>query len=370
MKIKMKILFIFIVFFACKKSFEPVTNIENLTFDIAYISDRDGCNQLYLMKMDGSQDRKITNDINNYYFPQFSFDGTEILLYSGNAGHDDIYIMNTDCSRISNLTNSFHNDNLCQFSPDGSKIAYVSNRDGNREIYIMDKDGSNSLRLTNNNRIDHSPQFSPDGSKILFYTVTLSNHTDLPHTDFYNIYCVDINGENLVRLTPDSTLLIITNFISDYKQSTFDWSPKWSPDGSMITFQSYYRNHGFEVFIMDANGDNLNRLTNTEGNNSAPCFSPDGSTIIFRTGRSTTMDIYSMNLDGTNQVNLTPDSDDTFFYQFSPDGKKIIFTDQNDFTNSGSKYRIYLMDTNGNSRKMITQSSFHYDDLFPCFKPE
>ena len=77
-----------------------------------------------------------------------------------------------------------------------------------------------------------------------------------------------------------------------------------------------------------------------------------------------------MKLDGSNQVNLTPDSDDTFFYQYSPDGKKILFTDKNDFVNSASKYKIYLMDADGKNRKMLSQSSFNYDDMYPCFKPQ
>ena len=358
---------------SCKQVFESVNASTEKPYNIVYVSDRERNNQIYLMNMDGANDTKLTHDSENYYFPQFSPDGSKILFYSGGVGNDEIFIMENDGTNQLNLTNAPGNDNLCQFSPDGSKIVFVATRDGNREIYIMNVDGSDQTRLTNNNYIDHSPQFSPDGSKIVFYRVTLTNHNDLPHTDFYDIYTVDINGENLTKLTPDSTYLIITNFItnlmSDYNQNTFDWSPRFSPDGSKITFQSYYRNHGFEVFIMESNGYNIRRLTNTEGNNSAPIFNLDGSKIIFRTGRFMTLDIYSMNLDGTDQKNLTYNSDDAFFSQFSPDGNKILFNDKNDFENSGFKYKIYIMDSDGNNRKMLSKSSFAYEDLFPSFQP-
>ena len=369
--IKEKLIMLFILLLSltgCKKTFEPAYESRNLSFRIVYVSDREGNNQVYLMNMDGTNDTRLTFDSEDYYFPQFSPDGSKILFYSQDEDSDEIYVMDSDGGNQRNLTNTQGIDNLCQFSPDGSKIVFVSTRDGNREVYIMDSDGSNQTRLTNNTFIDHSPQFSPDGSTIVFYSVTLSGHNDLPHTDFYDIYTVDINGENLKKLTPDSTYLIITNFISDYKQNVYDWSPRYSPDGSKITFQSYFRNHGFEVFIMDFNGNNILRLTNTEGNNSAPDFSPNGSEIIFRTGRYETLDIYSMNLDGTKQTNLTPNSDDAFFSQFSPDGSKILFNDKNDFVNSGSKYKIYIMDADGKNPRMLSQSSFYNHDMYPSFQ--
>jgi Tol biopolymer transport system component len=370
MKLNSIILVIFLLsLISCKNATEPASELKNPAFRIAFVSDREGNNQIYIMDMDGNNETKLTYDSENYYFPQFSPDGSKILFYSNGEGDDEIFIMDADGSNQRNLTSTPGNDNLCQFSPDGSKIVFTSTRDGNREIYIMNADGSNQTRLTYNYYTDHSPQFSPDRSTIVFYSVKFVEDNELPHTDIYDIYTIDINGENLTKLTPDSAHLILTNFMLDYYQGVYDCSPRYSPDGSKITFMSYFKNHGFDIFIMDFNGNNKRRLTNVAGTNAAPVFSPDGSNIIFRTHRYANFDIFSMNLDGTNQTNLTPNTNHAYFSQFSPDGTKILFNDNNDIENSGFKYKIYIMDADGNNRKMLSQSSWYYHDMFPSFQP-
>ena len=79
----------------------------------------------------------------------------KIAFISNRDGNDEIYVMNADGSNQTRLTN---NPAMIRpsFSPDGSKIAFVSNRDGNYEIYVMNADGSNQTRLTNNPATDVS----------------------------------------------------------------------------------------------------------------------------------------------------------------------------------------------------------------------
>ncbi|MFC2088160.1 DPP IV N-terminal domain-containing protein [Calditrichota bacterium] len=361
--------FLFFAVISCKSTSEAEPKAAESSYKVVFVSDRDGNNQIFIMDMDGSNEARLTQDSENYYFPQFSPNGSKILFYSHENGNDEIYIMDADGSNQINLTITPGNDNLCQFSPDGSKIVFTSDRDGNREIYTMNIDGSNQTRLTFNNYTDHSPQFSPDGSTIVFYSVKLIDDNILPHADLYDIYSIDTNGDNLTKLTADSTHLILTNFIPDFDYGTYDASPRFSPDGSKITFMSYFRNHGFDVFIIDRDGNNKHRLTNIVGTNAGPVFNPDGSKILFRTHRYANFDIFSMNLDGTDQTNLTPNTNHAYFCQFSPDGTKILFNDNNDIDDSGFKYKIYIMDADGNNRKMLSQSSFYYHDMYPSFQP-
>jgi len=85
----------------------------------------------------------------------------EIAFVSDRDGDGEIYVMGADGSNQTRLTNNPATDWTPSWSPDGSKIALESDRDGNFEIYVMDADGSNQTRLTNNPATDWMPSWSP-----------------------------------------------------------------------------------------------------------------------------------------------------------------------------------------------------------------
>lgn len=82
---------------------------------------------------------------------------SKIAFASNRDGNQEIYVMNVNGSNQIRLTNSPEADNAPTWSPDGKKVAFYSLRDGNYEIYIMNADGSNQTRLTNNEAIDEWP---------------------------------------------------------------------------------------------------------------------------------------------------------------------------------------------------------------------
>ena len=362
------LLLLLLISLSCLRNATGVENQKtNQEYDIAYISNRTGTNQLYKIDMNGDNEIRLTNDSENYFHPSFSADGSKLLFYSESAGNDEIYIMDSNGDNLLNISNSPSNDNLCQFSHDGSKVVFTSNRDGNREIYIMNSDGSNQTRLTYNNFTDHSPGFSPDGSQIVFYQVTALDSSTLDAE--YNVYIIDIDGQNLQNLTVNTKYYLKTNFIPDYDYGVYDAAPVFSSDGSKIVFTTYYKNHGFDITLMDCDGKNQKRITNTLGSNIAPIFCPFGSKIIFRSHRYANFDLFLMNFDGTDQVSITPNTNHVYFSDFSPDGSKILFYDNNDLDLSSFKYKVYIMDSNGENRKMLSQSSWYHHDIFPIFQP-
>ena len=73
-----------------------------------------------------------------------------IAFQSNRDGNNEIYVMNGDSSGLTNLTNNPADDIGPVWSPDGKKIVFTSDRDGNAEIYIMNADGSHQTRFTNN----------------------------------------------------------------------------------------------------------------------------------------------------------------------------------------------------------------------------
>jgi Tol biopolymer transport system component len=214
---------------------------------IAFLSLRDGNNEIYVMNADGTNQTRLTNDPGLDSEPAFSPNGSRIAFTSTRAGNLEIYVMNADGSNQTRLTNNNGGDTHASFSPDGSQIVFTSARAPtfDSEIYVMDADGMNPTNLTNSAGLDTEPSFSPDGSRIVFTSNRDGNR---------EIYVMDANGLNQTRLT--------NNAVDDVAAS-------FSPDGSKIVFTSG-RDGNNEIYVMNADGSNPTNLTN----NAATDFEP------------------------------------------------------------------------------------------------
>jgi RNA polymerase sigma factor (sigma-70 family) len=262
---------------------------------IAFSSDRDGNYEIYVMDVDGKNQRRLTNHPANEMHPVWSPDGRRIaFIVSGVGARDwrdwengwsksEIYLMDADGKNRINLTNHPADDSSPDWAPDCRRIAFQSYRDGNYEIHVMDANGRNLRNLTNHPAEDQEPDWSPDGQSIAFQSYRDGN---------YEIYVMDIDGGNLRRLTDHPGL---------------DTLPVWSPDGQRIGFISN-RDGNYEIYVMDADGSNQSNLTNHPARDWEPGWSPDGQSITFVSNRDGEWDVYVMNADGQNVRNLTNDS--------------------------------------------------------------
>jgi Tol biopolymer transport system component len=299
---------------------------------IAFSSDHGGNHEIYVMNADGSNRKKLVDGWQLAWSPrlaeqaveEYTNGGGKIAFVSGRDGNDEIYIMNADGTDQSRLTNNLASDLEPSWSPDGSKITFCSGRDGNSEIYVMNADGTDQMRLTNNPASDFEPAWSPDGSKIAYMCggnrrVMNYNGTDNRRLDndllagsaclawspdgheivFWSshvkkggywyqdpaFYVVNADGSNLKRLAGGS------------------WNVgelAWSPDGSKIEYIC-----GGEVCVMNSDGTNHTVLTNKLADDSYPCWSPDSKKITFQYYRGGgNHEIYVINADGSNQKKL------------------------------------------------------------------
>ena len=331
---------------------------------IAFASSRDGNYEIYVMDADGGNPQNLTNNPHGDSAPSWSPDGKRIVFMSNRDGHaigglptDEIYVMDADGSNPQNLTNNPHYEGAPSWSPDGERIAFSARRDGHfeneialtYEIYVMDADGGNEQRLTENRKNDDTPSWSPDGKRIAFAS---DRKGDLQN---YEIYVMDTNGGNPRRLT---------NNRND------DRSPSWSPDGKRIVFSSN-RNGNWKIYVMDINGGNPRRLTNNRHDHLSPSWSPDGKRIVFTSDRDGHRDInawltdelYVMDADGGNQQRLTENPHEDWEPSWSPDGKRIAFVSDRD-----GNAEIYVMDANGRNQRRRTKNG-SYDGSPAWYAP-
>jgi len=246
---------------------------------IAFVTNRDGNNEIYIMNADGSGVTRLTNTPADDRYPSWSPDGRRIAFASDRDGNFEIYAMNADGSGQTRLTNTPAHDGDPTWSPDGTRVAFASTQDVRSDIWVMNADGSNQVKLR---EFGVTPAWSPDGSQIA---------AAFQFGSFMHLGVMPADGS----AEPRPLLQMHIN--------TF---PAWSPDGGRIAFQSAESVDNSEILIINADGSNLVNLTRTPDIVELdPTWSPDGTRIAFTSWRDGNAEIYVMNADGSGAKRLT-----------------------------------------------------------------
>jgi Tol biopolymer transport system component len=158
------------------------------------------------------------------------------------------------------------------------------------------------------------------------------------------IYVMNADGSNPQRLTDDPA---------------YDAWPTWSPDGSQVAFMSD-RNGNPDIYVMDANGSNVRQLTQHSANDIWPEWSPDGTRIAFPSRRDGNFEIYVIDADGSNLQRLTNTPGHEDFPAWSPDGTQIVFSriEGDDGT--------YVMNADGSGERQLLD----FRVLEPAWSPD
>lgn len=213
-----------------------------ISFDrkkIAFSSNREGANNIYIMDADGSNQRRVTSAVYAYgldwspienkiafhdnnsqvyvidtdgsnkmqlsggNFPSWSQDGNKMAFQNWGGSSFDIYTIKKDGSGKTNITNTsgLNWERWPSWSPDGKKIAYVLDDSfGNSNILIINPDGTNKINLTNNlhSRIGEI-SWSPIGDRLIYLA---ANRTDL----YYDFWIMNSDGSGKRKLTTDANV--------------------------------------------------------------------------------------------------------------------------------------------------------------------
>ena len=248
----------------------------------------------------------------------------QVVFWRWLGAKRDVFVMYTDGTGLTNLTNDDAPELAPAWSPDGTKIAFVSAFVDGADLWVMGADGSNPTPLVQDDGEDNYPTWSPDGTKIAF-------SRGAPGQPFH-IWVVDADGQNLAPLTSGD--------------GVYDVEPAWSPDGSTIAFS-----RDGDLWRMNADGSNPTLLTQ---NGNAPAWSPDGAKIAFDSFRSgLRADVYVMNADGTDVRRLTTDPADDVHPAWSPDGTRIGFESYT----GGVDASLYLMKPDGSGVVLLADGA-------------
>lgn len=196
----------------------------------------------------------------------------------------DIFKADTNGNVVKQLTTTPGYDAEATISPKGDLIVFTSMRDGDLELYTMDLEGNNVKRITYMPGYDGGAWFSPDGTKILWRASRPRTHDELK--DY-----TDLLAQGLVA--PTNMELWMCNVDgSEARQVTSlgqaNWAPNFTPDGNIIfcSNHEYKRGFPFNMYLLNADGTGLKKISRDKGFDAFPMFSPDGKKIVFSSNRN------------------------------------------------------------------------------------
>jgi TolB protein len=210
------------------------------------------------------------------------------------------------------------------------ELTLTSNRDGNWDIYALGADGT--LRnLSNDPGGDYFTSWSFDSQQVNF----LSTRT----------------GEmGPAQVKPDGsdlrTLTLLSAVTTLFFEGRLDWDAQWSPDGSRLGWASV-RDLNLEIYAMDADGENVTRLTDDPGRDWFPAWSPDGAHMLFNSDRDGNENLYVMDADGANLRQLTDEPADDIRGVWSLDGARILFVSERQRELTNGALDLYVMNADG-----------------------
>ncbi|MEM7697547.1 MAG: M28 family peptidase [Verrucomicrobiota bacterium] len=279
------------------------------------------------------------------------------------------------------------------FSADGSKMVFQSEREeGNPfyQIYLMDLETGDVERISPGTGKTTCAWIHPDGDRVMF----ASTHEDIESSQKQEAEFAERESGRARKYSWDYDeefeLYEYNLETEEYRNLTdtvgYDAEGAYSPDGTQLVFASNRQAYDgsmsqddlnafkldkkfpMEIYISDADGGNVKRLTEVDGYDGGPFFSADGKKICWRRfdRKGLTAEIFTMNTDGTDERQLTRLGAMSWAPYFHPSGDYLIFaTNKHGFDN----FELYLVDAAGKQEPVRVTETAGFDGL-PVFSPD
>ncbi|MEZ4367478.1 MAG: Tol-Pal system beta propeller repeat protein TolB [Kofleriaceae bacterium] len=244
---------------------------------IAFVAKGRARSTIQAMDFDGHGVYRVSNNSSTNLLPAWSRSGGQIAYTSYMRGNPDLYVGPAGGGRPKRISQHRGMNTGAAFSPDGSKIALTLSKDGNPEIYVISaSDGKILQRITNDRGIDTSPAWSPDGSQLAF----VSDRQGGPQ-----IFVVSSSGGTPTRVSTNGS---------------YNTTPTWSPKPGTRVLAYTTRDGGrYDIVTLDLATKAMTRVTQGDGNNEEPSFSPDGRVVAFAKTGGSGSGVWLANADGT-----------------------------------------------------------------------
>lgn len=351
------------------------TNGWGLEDKIVFVSKRNGTPEVFLVEGLDSEPIQLTRK-RYARSPSISPDGTEVVFVSHPPGRlSNILKLHLAANRIQKLTNNHeitteYSD--LDWSPDGRKILFIKrlrmvlHELEKTELCVIDMKNRNIRHILQPDlsRPIFHPRWSPDSKHILF--MQLQEFRKVPELFIHALFITDDNGNNVVEVRRDDQAIL--------SELSSVWVPTWSPSRSLIAYIAFIPARTTrQIYSMNLDDESITDLTsrNAETKYRYPlAWSPDGSKILFAARSlddkefNNSGDIYVMDTDGENMKNLTQSPELEWSATWSPDGNQIAFS----LKMGEGESSIFVVDENGHNQQRLTFSPGW--DLAPHWSPD
>jgi TolB protein len=288
----------------------------------------------YLGSADEAGARKVAHEFANDIISKFgggTLAGSHIYFVSDRTGggHKEIWVMDYDGTNQRQLT--FYKSTAIQpaVSPDGSLLAFTSFDKGTPRIVVLNTATGRPVQFYNQDAsLNANPNFSADGKEIYYSSTAAGKEAQ--------IYAANVNGTNFRRIGVAKAIQV---------------EPKVNPkNGSQIAFVQGPKNQ--QVFVMNTEGANVERLTNGEGEASNPAWHSDGQHLLFAWTRgyaTGNFNVFLMDTTTREYDQLTSNAGRNENPNWGPDGRHLVFV-----SNRTGKKEIWTMLANGAQVNRLT----------------
>ena len=230
---------------------------------IAYAMTGKG-NEIGSVSADGGDNKVLTKMAYESLMPAYSPDGSKIAFTSYLRGTPDLWVVAAGGGRARAISKKPGMNSGAVWTRNSQELILTLSFEGNAELYrISATDGRVLDRLTRSPFIDMSATLSPDGTQVAFVS---------DRGGSAQIYVMPATGGQPRRLT---------------FQGNNNTTPRWRPrqDKPQIAFTGRDERGAFDIFVYDMQTQKIDRITQSQGSNQSPDWSPDGRLLVYSSSR-------------------------------------------------------------------------------------